>query len=114
MSNFGQQLRFIRQQKGFGLNEFAKELGVSPAYLSNLETGKTDTIQLKVLSKLLGEFQMVVDEKKSLNDPVVWRTERIRELILDLHRRNPPAADFFLTMIENGMELFSSRSTDIH
>ncbi|HZG61767.1 MAG TPA: helix-turn-helix transcriptional regulator [Anoxybacillus sp.] len=33
-------------QKGFGLNEFAKILDISPSYLSQLETRKTENITL--------------------------------------------------------------------
>ena len=114
MSNFGQQRRQIRQQKGFGLNEFAKELGVSPAYLSNLETGKTQTIQLEVLSKLQEELQIRVDETQPTDDSVSWRTERITELLQDLSRTNPIAADYFMATIEKGIELFTTRPADIH
>ena len=34
---FGQTVRFHRNDKGFGLNEFAERLGVSPAYWSRVE-----------------------------------------------------------------------------
>lgn len=114
MSNFGQQLRQIRQQKGFGLNDFAKEIGVSPAYLSNLETGKTQTIQLEILSKLQHELHMIIDKDASENDPTVWRTERIGELLLDLQSTNPTAADYLMTMVEQGVELFTVGPCDIH
>lgn len=114
MGDFGQQLRQIRQQKGVGLNEFAKEIGVSPAYLSNLETGKTQTIQLEILSKLQQELHMIIDKDVSENDPTLWRTERIGELLLDLQSTNPTAADYLMTMVEQGVELFTVGSCDIH
>ncbi|MFD0620360.1 helix-turn-helix domain-containing protein [Paenibacillus sp. GCM10027629] len=114
MSIFGQQLRQIRQQKGFGLNEFAKEIGVSPAYLSNLETGKTQTIQLEILSKLQQELHMIINEEVPENGHTLLRAERISELLLDLHRTNPTAADYLMTMVEQGVELFTVRSSDIH
>lgn len=115
MSNFGQQLRQIRQQKGIGLNEFAKEIGVSPSYLSNLETGKTQTIQLEVLNKLQQELHMIITKDVSRNDdPTVWRTDRISELLLDLQHTNPIAADYLMTMVEQGVELFTAGSSDIH
>jgi transcriptional regulator with XRE-family HTH domain len=34
---FGQIVRSRRNDKGFGLNEFAERLGVSPAYWSRVE-----------------------------------------------------------------------------
>lgn len=114
MSNFGQQLRQIRQQKGFGLNEFAKEIGVSPAYLSNLETGKTQTIQLEVLNRLQQELHMILTKDVSGNDPTGWRADRISELLLNLQRTNPQATDYLMTMVEQGVELFTAGSSDIH
>ncbi|NHN33759.1 helix-turn-helix domain-containing protein [Paenibacillus agricola] len=106
MSTFGQQLRQIRQQKGFGLNEFAKDLGVSPAYLSNLETGKTQTIQLEILSRLQNELHMIVDEDEPVSDHAALRVERISGMLQDLYHSNQPAAEYLMVMMEQGMELF--------
>lgn len=105
MSNFGQQLRQIRQQKGVGLNEFAKELGVSPAYLSNLETGKTQTVQLDILSKLQGKLHMSVDETVPVSDELSLRVDRISELLKALHHSNPNAAEYLMTMVEKGVDV---------
>lgn len=113
MSFFGQQLRQIRQQKGIGLNEFAKELGVSPGYLSNLETGKTQTIQLEVLSRLQNEFRIIVDDDVPADDFVALRTERISLMLQDLYRTNQPAAEYMMTLVEQGIQLFEN-SSNIH
>jgi transcriptional regulator with XRE-family HTH domain len=37
---FGEKLRTIREEKGIGLRELAARVGISPSYLSNIETGK--------------------------------------------------------------------------
>ena len=37
---FGPMLRALRQQKGIGLRQLAARVGISPPYLSNIETGK--------------------------------------------------------------------------
>ncbi|WP_246058592.1 helix-turn-helix domain-containing protein [Paenibacillus illinoisensis] len=110
----GQQIRQIRQQKGIRLNEFANEIGVSPAYLSNLETGKTQTIQFEVLSKLQKEHKLNIDESDSEADPLVWRVVRISEMLLELSSKNPIAADYFMKMVEEGSELFNNNSSNIH
>jgi HTH-type transcriptional regulator, competence development regulator len=39
-SFFGEALRELRQQKGIGLRELAARVGISPSYLSNVETAK--------------------------------------------------------------------------
>jgi transcriptional regulator with XRE-family HTH domain len=105
MSNFGQQLRQIRQQKGFGLNEFAKELGVSPAYLSNLETGKTQTIQLDILSRLQGKLRLSVDESTAANDQLTLRVARIGLMLRSLHQCNPQAAEYLMSIVEQGVDV---------
>ena len=52
IQNLGQTIRNLRKQKGISLQNFAEQIEVSPGYLSNLETQKTDTISLTLLSKL--------------------------------------------------------------
>ena len=37
--NFGRTVREQRLAKGYGLNELAERLGISPAYLSRIERG---------------------------------------------------------------------------
>ncbi len=39
-ARIGETLRTIREIKGFKLGEFAGELGISYAYLSNIEAGR--------------------------------------------------------------------------
>ena len=116
LNSFGQHLRQIRQLKGIGLNEFAKELGVSPAYLSNLETGKTQTIQLEVLNKLQNELQIFVATEEFQSDVIQMRIERITCLLKELYGSDSSAAEYLMTMVEQGFELFneSSNSSKIH
>jgi transcriptional regulator with XRE-family HTH domain len=39
-SAFGEVLRELREQKGIGLRQLAAKIGISPSYLSNVETAK--------------------------------------------------------------------------
>lgn len=52
ITQLGQTIRNLRKQKNITLNDFADKLDISAGYLSNLETGKTDTISLQLLVKL--------------------------------------------------------------
>ncbi|MCU0094333.1 helix-turn-helix transcriptional regulator [Bacillus sp. OR9] len=77
INEIGTHIRTLRTQKGIGLNTFAKQLGVSPAYLSNLETGKTDTIQLSLLQKLQDELHLITIDNSSLTlDETKYRIAR--------------------------------------
>jgi len=56
----GETLRTIREIKGFRLGEFAGELGISYAYLSNIEAGrKRLTPQLLAKAAALLEVRQV-------------------------------------------------------
>lgn len=56
----GHTLRTIRETKGFKLGEFATELGISYAYLSNIEAGrKRLTPQLLAKSAALLDVRQV-------------------------------------------------------
>lgn len=60
---FGQLLRHLRNQKGFTLRELAKELAISHAYLSHLETNLAKPSE--ELAKRLAQF-FGIDEEKLL------------------------------------------------
>lgn len=105
--NLGQQIRLLRERKGITLNAFAKELGVSTGYLSQLETGKTENISLKVLEKLQGELSILSLEK--LDDETSYRFERIQQQYNTLLKNNPDAAEYLLSTFENGLDYFSKR-----
>lgn len=54
---FGQTVRLRRNQKGFGLNDFAERLGVSPTYWRRVEREQEDhrlTISLMIGSGASG------------------------------------------------------------
>jgi len=55
---FGMKIRKAREEKEMSMGEIAKELGVSPVYISDIELGKrnipSDKEMLHKLSKILG------------------------------------------------------------
>ncbi|SFS75877.1 helix-turn-helix domain-containing protein [Paenibacillus sp. BC26] len=105
MRTLGQQVRNMRIENDIGLNEYAKELEVSAGYLSNFETGKTDTVQLKVLEKILVDLGLTSEVMDSTLDQ---RIRRITSLLVTLHNESPLAFDYFANNIEQGVRLFSS------
>lgn len=48
----GEYIRSKRVEKGIGLREMAEHLSISPAYLSNLESGKHPMINPLLLKKI--------------------------------------------------------------
>ena len=56
----GEALRLIRTIKGYKAKEIAEKLGISPSYLSQIETG-----QKKPSFELIENFAAVVGERPS-------------------------------------------------
>lgn len=111
MKNIGQQIRLLRVQKNIGLNEFAKELGVSPGYLSNLETGKTQTIQFDVLDAINEKLKLLPEFESNSNETgFEYRMKRSYGMLSQLHKEKPDSAEFLLSHLEKGLELFFNDS----
>jgi transcriptional regulator with XRE-family HTH domain len=68
--NLGARLRTVRQQSGLSLREVARQLGVSPSFVSQLETGKSQpsVATLYSLAQLLG---FSIDQIFSVDGSVV-------------------------------------------
>lgn len=108
MSEIGLYIRSIRQQRGADITEFARELGVSPDYLRNLESGRTQTIQLEVINKLQNEFYSIendLDMDYDPYDPVRIRIDRLAASLQSLHAVDPQAADYLMRIVEQGLDL---------
>ncbi|HDR8475983.1 TPA: helix-turn-helix transcriptional regulator [Bacillus cereus] len=106
INEIGKHIRTLRTQKGIGLNTFAKQLGVSPAYLSNLETGKTDTIQLSLLQKLQDELHLItMDNSLLIQDEIKYRIARASTLLHNLIQQDKALGYYLLETLEKGIDL---------
>lgn len=56
MRDLAQIIKAARLRKGWSLRQAEKRLGVSNAYLSQLETGKQDNPTLSVISAICREY----------------------------------------------------------
>ena len=59
--DLGQRLRAAREQKNIGLRELARQLGVSPSLISQIETGKTEP-SINTLFAMVSELELSVNE----------------------------------------------------
>ncbi|MBM7620165.1 transcriptional regulator with XRE-family HTH domain [Bacillus tianshenii] len=112
LDQIGVIIRNSRQQKGINLHTYAEKLGVSAGYLSNLETGKTDTVTLSFLRTLQEELQLFNDESL-FNDELDLFQTRVKSAmssLIKLHDEYPDQADYFLSIIENGLPLLKKDS----
>jgi transcriptional regulator with XRE-family HTH domain len=106
---FGLIIKTMRSKKRVGLNEFASRLGVSPAYLSNLENGKTDTIQLHVMDLLREELQLnwtvlLGEQHDGLGThPLQIRLNVAHNQLEHLIQNNTKAAEYLISGLEAGL-----------
>ncbi|PLT28197.1 helix-turn-helix domain-containing protein [Peribacillus deserti] len=110
LEDFGLRVRRIRENKGISLNQYAKKLGVSSGYLSNLETGKTDKIPLTLLETLQKEL-VILPMNPAIHgqDDTAFRLSRLRQRHHELMARNSEAAEFLLASFEHGLDYFLNK-----
>lgn len=91
-ASFGGYLRALRRERGIGFDEFRTSLGVSKAYLNDVETGQcrppTPEVQVKMFSCL--------EKAGALN-----QTEAAKFYSLAASGRNELPADIALFLGEN-------------
>ncbi|USK32541.1 helix-turn-helix domain-containing protein [Bacillus sp. F19] len=108
--DIGEQIRHARNIKGIGLNDFAQKIGVSPAYLSNLETGKTDTISIFSLDNLNKELNLFPINQMKFEELTLESDERTNEVFLSLFQlqnEDRETFDHVLLLIEQALKIVS-------
>jgi PTS system nitrogen regulatory IIA component len=93
---FGPTIRLLRQAKGISLREMARQLGVSPAFLSQIEAGRQHKIpraRIVQVAEMLG-----VSEGYLLGTARQIHPDVIRFL-----SDTPEAAEFMTAAMKNGM-----------
>jgi transcriptional regulator with XRE-family HTH domain len=93
--NFGSVLRATRVEKGFSLRKFAEKVGVSPTYLSLVETGQAP-------------YQPTVDRIKRMAelldanaDEWIQLAGRVSDELEEMNRDNPQMMPALLRIARN-------------
>ena len=93
--NFGTVLRARRVEKGFSLRKFAEKVGVSPTYLSLVETGQAPyqpTVdRIKKMAELLGAD----------TDEWIQLAGRVSDELEEMNRDNPQMMPALLRIARN-------------
>lgn len=93
---FGPTIRLLRQAKGISLRELARQLGVSPAFLSQIEAGRQHKIPK----------QRIVQVADMLGVSVGYLMGTARQVhpdVVDFLRDTPEAAEFMITAMQSGL-----------
>lgn len=73
--NAGNVIKNTRKDKGYSTQELAKLLDVSPGLINNIENGKTDTFNIKLLYKLSEKLNISIPEIISYDlSPIINNT----------------------------------------
>ena len=92
----GQRIRRLREAKKIGLREMAKTLGISPAYLSRIETNEEKTPPgEEVLERVAEVLHDSIDELMSL-------AGRVPADVKDFITKDPGLPQFLRTVRERG------------
>ena len=76
MTKFGIFVRKLRLDKGIRLRDMAKDLGISPAYLSAMETGHKD-IPDSLADKISSVYNLSIEQIKELKHSIILSKQKI-------------------------------------
>lgn len=76
MTKFGIFVRKLRLDKGIRLRDMAKDLGISPAYLSAMETGHKD-ISDSLADKISSVYNLSIEQSKELKHSIMLSQQKI-------------------------------------
>jgi PTS system nitrogen regulatory IIA component len=93
---FGPTIRLLRQAKGISLRELARKLGVSPAFLSQIEAGRQHKIpkaRIVQVAEMLGVSEAYL----------LGTAKQIHPDVVKFLRETPEAAEFMITAMKSGL-----------
>jgi len=94
---FGPTIRLLRQAKGISLRELARQLGVSPAFLSQIEAGRQHKIPRQRIVQ--------VAEMLGVSEGYLLGTARqMHPELMKFMSETPEAAEFMLAAMRGGLE----------
>lgn len=65
----GETIRKYRKQTGYTMTQLANKLEISIGLLSNIETGKTESLQLNLLNKIVKTLDIPLSELQLFSEP---------------------------------------------
>lgn len=91
MTPFGVKIRALRKQRNLSQKKMAKDLGVSPAYLSALEHGKKGRPGPGFIKQICGYFDIIWDSAEEIEQLAALSNPKV---IIDTAGLSPYATIF--------------------
>lgn len=76
----GNNISKIRKSKGMSLNSFAKEIGISPGYLSDIENNIKKNPSMEILGKISNVFEIPVSHLLSTEERLDLAVSSLNEI----------------------------------
>ena len=80
---FGEFIRFKRQEQHISLRAFARQIGISPVYTSNIENGKQTAPSYEVILRIAEVLNLNEEEKENMHD-LAAETKKYPAIAYDL------------------------------
>jgi PTS system nitrogen regulatory IIA component len=93
---FGPTIRLLRQAKGISLREMARQLGVSPAFLSQIEAGRQHKIPKQ-------RIVQVADMLGVSEGYLLGTARQVHPDLINFLGETPEAAEFMVAAMKSGM-----------
>ena len=93
---FGPTIRLLRQAKGISLRELARQLGVSPAFLSQIEAGRQHKIPKQRIVQVADMLGVSVGY-------LMGTAHQVHPDVVEFLRDTPEAAEFMIAAMQSGL-----------
>lgn len=93
---FGPTIRLLRQAKGISLREMARQLGVSPAFLSQIEAGRQHKIPRARIVQVAATLGVA-------EGYLLGTAKQVHPELMTFLSETPEAAEFMVTAMRSGM-----------
>ena len=101
--SFGESIKTYREKKKLSIRFLAQRVGISAAYLSDIENGKRAAPSQKVFCRLVKELNLSMSEIKDLEKMALYSNMNKVRILKDYLNKNPSAFKFILLAIENNV-----------
>jgi len=77
----GEIIKAKREEKQYTLADFAKKVGISPGYLSQLENGRKTNPKLEIILRIIRELEIDIDMLLGLEKNNEYANTKIPSLL---------------------------------
>lgn len=101
MTPFGEAIRKLRSERGISQRQMARDIGVSPAYLSALEHGHRSKPSWQFVQRVIGYFNVIWDDAEELMESAGLSDPKVNIKTSGLHKDATEVANLMAKHIKD-------------